>query len=56
MKIQRDTSHDISKHQMVYDGFCILHAGSELATVASYLVDLASYIIYIGMLKILHEY
>ena len=39
------TSHDISKHQMVYGGFCILHAALELATAATYLVDLASYII-----------
>ena len=38
-------SHDISKHRMVCDGFYILHAGLELATVATYLVDLASYII-----------
>ena len=50
MKIQRDASHDISKHQIVYDGFCIQRAGSEQATVATYLVKLASYIIYIGML------
>ena len=44
---------------MVYDGFCILHAGLEVVTVATYLVDLASYLIYsvyIGMLKILGEY
>ena len=32
---------------------CVLHAGKEIA---NYLVDLASYIIYIGVLKILHEY
>ena len=39
-----------------YDGFCVQHAAIELAAVANYLVDLASYIIYIGMLKTLHEY
>ena len=37
-------------------GFCNLYAGLELATIANYLVDLASHIIYIGMLKILCEY
>ena len=30
-------SHDIGKHQMVYDRVCILHVGVELA---SYLVGL----------------
>ena len=39
-----------------YGGFCVLHAGIELATIVNYLVDLASYIIYISMLKILYEY
>ena len=40
-----------------YGGFSVQHAGKEPATVANYLVDLASlsYIIYIGVLKILHE-
>ena len=38
-----------------YDGFYIQHAGIKLATVVNYLVDIASYIIYIGMLKTLHE-
>ena len=28
---------DIGKHQMAYDGFCILYAGLELATTANYL-------------------
>ena len=32
-----------------YNGLCLI----ELATVANYLVDLAGYIIYIGMLKII---
>ena len=27
-----------------YDGFCVQHAGTELATVANYLVDLTSYV------------
>ena len=44
MKLQRETSHDIGKQQMVYDGFCAQHAGIDLATVANYLVDLASYV------------
>ena len=33
-----------------------MHLGIELATVANYLVALASYIIYIDVLKILREY
>ena len=37
-----------------YDGLCVIYV--ELATVTNYLVDLAGYIIYIGMLKILHKY
>ena len=39
-----------------YGGFSVQYVGIELATVANYLVDPASYIIYIGVLKILHEY
>ena len=39
-----------------YDRFRVQHAGIELAAVAKYLVDLASHIICIGVLKILYEY